>query len=295
MKYLFLSIITCFAFGVTFSQSTNEEYNKLLKSTKKPNIPHFKFNVGIGYGSMGNFMQKTNYLFHYTPPQRSVDSSFESTDLFLLGASLDMDIIETKHVYLNIGGIYTFGFWPNIKSKSADIEDSKESEKLNHYDVHLKVGYGGEAFKVYVIGGLEDFNFKHTYYLKSSITGTESESWDTGYVKQTYPKVGLGIRIGNNRQKFNFDLNVYKLLPENDFFVQTQKPNLGKELGSFGKYETIYPSLPIGFSMSLQRHGKYEIKVDYRKIRERDFFAKNAHSLMLTFSKQFDFYNKRKK
>ena len=44
-----------------------------------------------------------------------------------------MDIIETKHVYLNIGGIYTFGFWPNIKSKSADIEDSKESEtKRNH-------------------------------------------------------------------------------------------------------------------------------------------------------------------
>lgn len=302
MKHIIASILICIAFSSSFSQSNNDEYNRLLKSAKKPNIPHFKFNIGIGVGKMGNFVQKENSIHYFTPRYRLVDSSFESATFPLLAAYLDMDIVETKHVYFNMGGAYTFGFWPSGgKSNVEGVEESKGREKLNHYDVHFKLGYGGEAFKVYepfkiyVIGGLESYNFIHTYHFKTTIRGTASESWDTGYVKQNYPKVGLGIRIGNNRQKFNFDLNVYKLLPENRFFVRTQKPSVGKMLGSFGKYETFYPSLPLGFSMSLQRNGKYEVKVHYRKIRERDSFAKNTHSFMLDLSKQFDFYNKKKK
>ena len=296
MKRHFFPVVLCFAFCTSFSQSNNEEYNKLFKSTKKANIPHFKIDLGVGVGSMDNFVQKTNYLFYFNPPQRSIDSSFESTTLLYLTASLDIDLIETRRVYFNFGGAYTYGFYPGTgKSKVEGVEDTKASDKLNLCEAHIKLGYGAESFKVYAQGGMERYDFKHTYYLKTNILGSETESWDTGYVKQIYPMVGLGIRIGNNRKKFCFDFSVYKLLPRDEFFNWTQKPDITKEIESLGKYKTIYPSLPIGFSMSLQRHGKYEVRVDYRKIRERDFYAKNAQSFMATFSKQFDFYNKKKK
>lgn len=311
MKSLFSFILIYFVFVSSYAQSNSEEYNKLLKNTKKPNITHFKINLGLGIVNLDKYPIYSHSIYPSRPEFNRVDSGYNlsSSLMVQLTGCLDVDIIETKRAFLNFNGFYRYGYWKDKKAKSTppalagfdlpEIIDENGHHNLNQYEVSLKVGYGGEDFKFYVLGGLGSFNFKYDFYMKSSIpidddTPVGYESWDTGHLKFNYTKAGVGIRIGNNRQKDIFDFNVYKLLPGGSFFQATERRGIGL-IGSFGKYKDNYPALPIGFFMSYQRRGKYEVSIDFRKLREKDYTDKNADSFTLTFSKQFDIYDKKKK
>lgn len=298
-------LLSCtFLFLISFSQDTESEYYKLQKKSKKPNVTHVAFEIGLGMSNYDNLRKHETGTTTFNN-QTHIDNSYvldESRGLPMITAGIGLDFIETNKTYFGLSGLFSYTYSPfKIGSEDPDqfgnILHSKGKTHSIQYEAMAKVGAGAAKFKVYFGASIGNMIIDG-YYKGGSVFTTngttftsvdkDSITYDLGYLKAMF-----GFRIGSNRKNV-FDINFYKWVVNEDFFVQSSPPSILKKLTSFGKYEQ-FPALPFGASASYTMTGKYKFGVDFRFFRDFDFVSENANVFIFHASKQFDFHNRKKK
>jgi hypothetical protein len=284
---------------IASSQSNLDEYNNLLKKSKKTNVVHFNLSIGLGWSySNSVFNKKTDTAtFNGAVVTKTRDSAFVTYNLPLINIKAGADFIETNKLFLSASGEYAFGYYPEKGNSSLGNNTGKNY--LYSWEINSKIGFGSPGFKFYLGLGIGQIDIKsHSEYNGdlSSLGGTnnnyQSHDLDTTNYKLSYSKFIIGMRI--NKNKSVFDLNIYRLIPNQDFYIAGAKQSFLSSISNFGNYGKGYKMLPLGCSVSFTKNNKIAITIDYKLFRDVDFRSANANMVSIIISKHFDLYNKSK-
>jgi hypothetical protein len=305
LQKIMISMLLGMAMFSAHAQYTDEDYMKLNKTAKKPNVVHLLLNGGLGISSSQNIHMRSRSVLKFTntgATQVKSDTSFENFFVALLQLNFQAELVETRRFYFSVSGTYNYGYFPGKFTTSilGVYSTTKGNNMLEDWEVSGALGTGGNGFKIYSLFGLgaTQYTSKKSNSMDFPATNSnpafKSDSRDTVDYFLRYQKLGLGFRFGSNRRE-TFDILAYKLIPGKSFFANGEKPGMMKMLTEFGEQENGNPPYPFGISATYIRMGKYKLSADYKVFRDKDFRSKNANAITLVISKNINIYEQKKK